>query len=843
MQKFLSILFLLVLASCSTAPEKTLPVVGGVSLELAEYRSNSISDINYMLTFTIPSEVSAPIEAKEVLTFKLSDISQDLQLDFREDARRLTALTVNGRKRAIKHSNEHLVIKGKHLKLGENILTIDFYAGVSSLNRHTEYLYTLFVPERARTAFPLFDQPNLKATYDLTLDIPEKWTAIAGGGAKNETTQDGRKTIIFDRSDLMSSYLFSFVAGKFEEVTRTVNGYEMTMLHRETDKQKVAGNLDAIFELHASSLAWLETYTDIKYPFKKIGFALIPSFQYGGMEHVGAIQYRASTLFLDENPSQNSQLSRANLIAHELAHMWFGDLVTMNWFDDVWTKEVFANFIAAKMVNPAFPEIDHDLSFILRHYPSAYSVDRSEGANPIRQPLPNLNEAGNLYGAIIYNKAPIMMQQLEMLVGKELFQKGLQEYLKTFSHGNATWPDLISILDKKSDEDLNAWSDTWVNTAGRPEFTLTGSPIDSLDIIAADPTGMNRVWAQRFNVSAFFLQARDNTVNIKDNEKTMTGFTVSDFVMANSDGRGYGLFPANKAIAENKWQALSNVQKASLLINLYEQMMEGTIAPETLLNLNIALLAKETNPLLINYLRGRITAIYWNFIPEDIRFERAGELEAFFWTSMKKAKSSSQKKSYFRSYRAVAQTPEAIARLKAIWSKKQSLKGIKLVENDYINLATTLALRLPSEAEEILAAQLSDIKNPDRRMRFEFLVPSLSADAAVRDDFFESLKLEENRATESWVLSALNYLHSPFHGSDSEKYILPSLELLEEIQRTGDIFFPGRWVISNLSQHRSPEAATAVRQFLDARPNYNHQLTLKILQGADPLFRKQSILN
>ena len=102
-------------------------------------------------------------------------------------------------------------------------------------------------------------------------------------------------------------------------------------------------------------MQWLEEYTGIKYPFKKLDFALIPSFQYGGMEHVGAIQYRANSLMLDEDPSQTRLLGRASLIAHEVAHMWFGNLVTMDWFNDVWTKEVFANFMAAKMVNPSFP--------------------------------------------------------------------------------------------------------------------------------------------------------------------------------------------------------------------------------------------------------------------------------------------------------------------------------------------------------------------------------------------------------------------------------------------------------------------------------------------------------
>ena len=240
------------------------------------------------------------------------------------------------------------------------------------------------------------------------------------------------------------------------------------MLHRETDAAKVARNRDAVFDLHASALAWLERYTGIPYPWGKFDFLLVPSFQFGGMEHAGAIFYNSASLLLDPSATQNQKLSRASLIAHETAHMWFGDLVTMRWFNDVWMKEVFANFMAAKIVNPSFPEINHDLRFLLAHYPSAYEIDRTPGTNAIRQPLDNLNEAGSLYGAIIYQKAPIVMRQLEGILGETAFREGLQQYLHAHRFANATWADLIALLDERTPEDLAAWSRAWVEEAGRP---------------------------------------------------------------------------------------------------------------------------------------------------------------------------------------------------------------------------------------------------------------------------------------------------------------------------------------------------------------------------------------
>ena len=181
-------------------------------------------------------------------------------------------------------------------------------------------------------------------------------------------------------------------------------------------KNKIEESVGEIFNIHQKSIEYLEEYTAHKFPFQKMDFATIPPFQYGGMEHVGAIQYRESSLFLDKNATQNRKLGRAKLIAHETSHMWFGDLVTMKWFNDVWMKEVFANFMADKIMNPVFPEVNHGLQFTMAHYPSAYSEDRTQGTNAIRQNLDNLKNAGSLYGRIIYNKAPIMMRQLEACI-------------------------------------------------------------------------------------------------------------------------------------------------------------------------------------------------------------------------------------------------------------------------------------------------------------------------------------------------------------------------------------------------------------------------------------------
>ena len=364
-------------SACSDPGMETGP---GVPLELARARSAVLENIHYKLRFEIPPQEHKPIVAAVGISFELAENNIPLQLDYRNEEGGIQAMRVNGEEAGVKWVNEHIVLPTRSLRRGNNLVEIDFIAGDTSLNRNPEFLYTLFVPDRARTAFPLFDQPDLKARYELALVVPSTWKTLANAPEASAKLLPAERTEYhFAPTEPISSYLFSFVAGEFQLITREVNGREMTMLHRETDAAKVARNVDAIFDLHGESLAWLEDYTDIDYPFRKFDFVLIPGHPYGGMEHVGAIQYRASSLLLDDEPPLTDELNRAQLISHETAHMWFGNLVTMRWFDDVRTKEVFANFMADKIVNPAFPDVDHALSFQVNHYPAAYAVDRSEG--------------------------------------------------------------------------------------------------------------------------------------------------------------------------------------------------------------------------------------------------------------------------------------------------------------------------------------------------------------------------------------------------------------------------------------------------------------------------------
>ena len=251
----------------------------GVSYALALQRHARISQLLYHLSFDIPAEKNEKIAGTETILFQLNDIKEDLQLDFRQDTSHVQSVTVNGHPAAVNLQSEHLVIDKKILLKGRNRISIHFIAGNESLNRNNDYLYALFVPARARTVFPCFDQPDLKANFILTLTVPADWAVLANASIKDSIVAAEKTTYHFNASDKLPTYLFSFTAGKYA----VANKFGMRFFYRETDTAKIRLSVDSVFIAHRDAIHFLEGWTGIKFPFQKIGFAGIPSFQFGGM--------------------------------------------------------------------------------------------------------------------------------------------------------------------------------------------------------------------------------------------------------------------------------------------------------------------------------------------------------------------------------------------------------------------------------------------------------------------------------------------------------------------------------------------------------------------------------
>ena len=814
--KFSFLLFLLV-SPFLYLPVGAVTIEDGVSLQLARYRADNIRDVSYQLSFSVPDDMSQPVTFFETLRFNWLG-NEDLQIDFQGDASQLDAvIMVNGKAVDADLRHEHIIIPKRFLHVGENKILMGGESGDKALNRHEDYLYTLFVPDHARSVFPCFDQPDLKACFNVELDLPDGWVSLS-----NETSHP------------IPTYLFSFTAGKFQVQPAYRDGRELVALYRETDPDKVA-QLPTVFDQVALSLQWMEQYTGLDYPFEKYGFVILPGYQFGGMEHPGCIQFTDHEIFLGPHASIDEQMTRLNLIAHETAHMWFGDLVTMRWFDDVWTKEVFANFMADKISREQFPTINHDLAFIKTHYPLAMNTDRSLGSHPIQQPLDNLNQAGLLYGNIIYHKAPIMMRKLEQEKGAEALRMGLRSYLRRYAWGNATWDDLMAELDKfEPQHSARSFSDVWVKQRGLPVISCAASDDGSLEVIQQDPLGRGLVWKQQVALGAAKpSQGMESVQQVSMDRSRVMAYVPDGLVpVLNCDGEGYGRFAMDGqalALLERAWQTLDDdIYRQAAVLNLYENYHLGNIDASSLLNTLMEFLSHETNEQIASILCSQLSTLC-------SRTHDAGrpQVEQRLLDMAMTHDVQLVRQSLLRQLSLMAVSPDVVARLYDIWSGRTSplLSG-----RDYTRMAYHLAIMNPDRWQQILATQRSRLVSEDEQREFDFVSRACNPDEEVQQQLFDDLLKAENRRVEPWARTMMALLNDPTREPYSNRYLQPALDALEQVQRTGDIFFPGYWLSSLLSGHRSPEARHIVQSWLDAHPSLKPALKNKVLENAYWLF-------
>ena len=835
MTRLLKILTLFIAIGAVACGPQGPSVEDGVSRELAEYRHAQLSELRYAVGFRIPEDRDARVSGRETISFQLKR-KAPLQLDFRPDGEAVLSLTVNGKPVEADCRNEHIVLDRRYLKKGLNTLELDFLAGDRSLNRNAEYLYTLFVPDRARTVFPCFDQPDLKGRYALTLDLPAGWEAVANGAELSRNESPARTRVSFRETPPLSTYLFAFTAGKWRKETRLRGKAPVSVYFRETDPAKTA-QLDEVFSLIGQSLDWMEAYTGIPCPFEKYDCVVVPGFQFGGMEHPGAILYNERRIFLGPSPTTAERLSRTELIAHETSHLWFGDAVTMRWFNDVWTKEVFANYFASKITTPLYPEVNVPLRDFRSFNIPAYAEDRTAGTNAIRRELPNLSSAGLIYGNIVYDKAPVVMRMLSDILGEEAFRDGIREYLQTFLYGNADWNELVAILDKRTPTDLKRWSRVWVEEKGMPtiDYALAG---DTLTVRQEDPLGRGLVWPQRIS---WANEAGETVTSIWSDAQAVAQPLMEDsgILLPNPDALSYGWFRLDTLAAELVMKALPGLARPearlSLLATLHENVLRSEIPPEQYIALLGEMLHTERDPLVC----GAVTS-YLKTLSVHGPAAGSPKLETLLREAASDLSLPAEiRLTAFRALAGVFRSDKSRSLIRTVFQDGKGYKGLTLGERDYLTLSYELALRCPEEYGRIRDLQESRIQNPDLMREYRFICPAVHPDREVRDSLFAALLEPGNRAVEPWAASTLAYLNHPLRQKEAVGYLYPALEALPEIQRTGDIFFPKNWCSSLLDGHDSPQAADEVKRYLEAHPELPELLKVKLLQSADHLLRAE----
>ena len=805
----LCLLSMMVLDNYAQMPSK------GVTKELADSRKASIKDVIYDLTFNIPRELSQKVTGKNIITFELDekkDVILDFQGGFDGSAHVLTGKKNKRKHISVTYENEHIIIPQHYTQAGINKIELEFTCLDNALNRHEDYMYTLFVPDRARSVYPCFDQPDLRARYLTKLNVPTGW-----------------KTMTSDGCCPLPTFLYSFVAGKFFEKTGDRDGRLMRALYLETDPDKVA-QLDKVFDEAAAALKWMEGYTGIANPFAdKYGMAILPGFQYGGQEHPGAIQYNDRRIFLDKNATQEELMARTELIAHETAHLWFGDLVAPKWFEDMWAGEVFANFMASKITRRQYSNTDYDLNFLKTYQTAAIAADRTEGTHPIAQKTDNINHASLLYDNIVYDKAPVMMRMLEKMMLPHVMQRGLQKYLADHAYGNASWDELVETLDREAPGlGIHQFSNVWVREKGMPNIHIAYRD-GKVVVTQTDPYGRGLVWRQKFKIQLIYELGNSRVLDVEMDEpmKTFSAPRTPDYILPNYHGDGYARFTLDDYFAQRMPKRLlttrDDLARYVLLQNIHENYLMGKINPAYFGEI-YRMMIREKNPLIM------ATAVDHMFkIAFDMTLSQRKTLELCMLDLLGENRSTECKQYIIRKLASNAISTEVLDKIEDIWRLHNDPA---FNERDYMKMAYRLAVTRPAKHQEILSTQRSRLKSKELKEEFDYVSRACDPNANARTQLFNNLLKPENRQHEPWALQALEILSSDVFEPQNNIFIEPSMKSLEYIQQTSDVFFPGKWMKKLLMHHKSNDAKMEVENFLKAHPNYPVNLRNKILEAA-----------
>jgi aminopeptidase N len=506
-------LLALTLSLSFALPAAARQAVKGLSQEAATARASWVSKVHYDLQFALSAE-DKHFTGVSTLNFTLKNLVRPLTIDFNGgDVRKVE---VNGKDIAIDYNDMFITIPVETLKNGRNKVVVAFAhpysdsgAGLYRFKDPADnrtYLYSDFEPYDANRLFPCFDQPDLKATYAVDVIAPQAWKVITSNHASKVTqAAPGKRRWIFPKSEKFSTYIFSLHAGPYVEWTDTYKGMPLGLYARHSMAQYV--DVEEWMTVTKQGFGYFNKYFAYKYPFHKYDQLIVPDFNAGAMENVGAVTF--SERYIPRSKSTLKQrLDRADVILHEMAHMWFGNLTTMKWWDDLWLNESFASLMSVMALSQATEFKDGWLDFYQGYKQWAYWEDQLVTTHPIEAKVPNTAQAFANFDGITYGKGASSLKQVAYYLGATQFRNGTRRYFKNHAFSNATRKDFVGALAKASGKNLNAWTKEWLQRAGlntlSADYACSNGKISRFSLKQEAPSELPTLRSHRTAIGLFY---------------------------------------------------------------------------------------------------------------------------------------------------------------------------------------------------------------------------------------------------------------------------------------------------------------------------------------------------
>ena len=663
----------------------------------AEARAALVSNARYTLDISLMGGAET-YRGDVTVTFDLATVA-DTFFDFR--GKTIELFEVNGQQLRPSHNGYRLTLSASALKTGNTVHIVyeneydhggDGFHQFKDPEDGQEYLYSNFEPYEAHRLFPCFDQPDIKATYALTVSAPAEWEVIANSSASSVTElPDGRKRHVFAPTKTFSTYLFALVAGPYHAVHETHGDVELGLFCRKSLAKHL--DTDELFTVSKQGLDFFGTFFDRPYEFGKYDQIFVPEFNAGAMENVGAVTHNEYMVFRDP-PTDNQRRGRAETVLHEMAHMWFGDLVTMRWWNDLWLNESFATYMAYLCLDEAtrFTTGWQDFNASTKNW--AYRQDQLVTTHPIAGEVPDTDATFLNFDGITYGKGASVLKQLVAAIGMEGFREGMRHYFRTYSFGNATLAQFLGSLEAGSGADLQAWSRLWLETASLnnigSRWEADGDRITSFTLTQSAPAEYPYMRPHRLDVGllrddagTFRIDVLPATLAGPELEvEAARGLAKPSLVFPNYNDHGYAkvsLDTESVSFVRKNIDRIDDVLLRQLLwSSLWNMVRDQQLKSTDYLALVREKIALEPLAELIEPVLSNASAALGRYVPESRKAEESRRFVAFAWEALQSAKPGDEQIIWARAMIGNALTAEDIALTAKLADGDLNVPGLKI---------------------------------------------------------------------------------------------------------------------------------------------------------------------
>jgi aminopeptidase N len=769
----------------------------------ARFRKAQISNPAYGLQIYIRPGSDTFI-GTATLTFDLAaDNTAPVTLDF--DSGRITRLFVNAVEVDYDYERWFLTLPAGLFDAGTNVIRVDyerpFATDGAGLHKFVdpedgnEYIYTQFEPYDANRMFPHFDQPDLKATLQLQVSVPAEWQVIANtreSGVLEATGAEedaGMRHWGFPPTPRLSSYTFALIAGPYAIWEDSAGAIPLRLFARQSLAQYVKP--EEWFIPTQESFAFFQDYFEIPYPFGKYDQVIVPDFNFGGMENVAAVTFNERYVTRGEK----STLQRRNLasvIAHEMAHMWFGDLVTMQWWNGLWLNESFATYMANLELERASSFTNVWDSFYTGTKLGAYNTDQLVTTHPIELQVNSTADVLTIIDGITYGKGGSVLKQLPYFIGEENFRIGVRNYLQKHAYGNTTLDDFVDELAAASGTNLDQWKQEWLYRSGvntiQADFTCDNNALTSLRLLQSvptTPTADKDLRSQRVQVG--FYRYTDDAMQLSSavpvtysgavtNVDEAVGLPCPDLVLPNEGDWGYvkiNLDTRSFATLNERINDFPNpTTRMMLWQSLWDSVNDLSLTLPQYIDFALANIGAERDDNVARLVFGQIGSAFSYFGRFGGHEAERARIEDFLFEQLAAAAAGTElQKIRFDAFVGRAHTPRALDYLQALLDGAETLPGLPIDQDKRWDLVVALNRHL----HEDYAGRLEDEQGRDASDQGANMVLAAQAarpQADVKAQWLTTLL----DAPESYKLAALRNVLATLFPSEQLALLEPHRE-------------------------------------------------------------------